>query len=36
MTAVTFHQHLPEMIDEMREGAAKHMVFQLSVHPLTG
>ena len=29
MTAVTTHQRLPEMIDEMPEGPAKDLVFQL-------
>ena len=26
-TAVTINQHLPELIDEMLEGAAKYLVF---------
>ena len=29
MTAVTSHQHLPKMIDEMPPGCAKDLVFQL-------
>ena len=30
MTAVTSHQHLPKLIDEMPPGCAKDLVFQLS------
>ena len=30
MTAVTSHQHLPKLIDEMPPGSAKDLVFQLS------
>lgn len=29
MTAVTSHQRMPEMIDEMPQGCAKDLVFQL-------
>ena len=29
MTAVTSHQHLPKLIDEMPPGCAKDLVFQL-------
>lgn len=32
MTAVTSHQHLPELIDDMPQGEAKEMVLQLCGH----
>ncbi|XP_074629306.1 uncharacterized protein LOC141886900 [Acropora palmata] len=32
MTAVTSHQHLPELIDDMPQGEAKEMVLQLRGH----
>ena len=32
MTAVTSHQHLPKLIDEMPPGCAKDLVFQLCGH----